>query len=180
MTCADQPATVCAAKLSAPKGCALSPACRRTLTRTRRSRRAKKCSGGCNGGWMTATANTPKKPTAASGTAPKRRPGRPAKNRPQSDAATVTVQPLPITGAEVTDRVLSMVRQGCDSGQVIDLLRGLAWSYGMLSVRLSALLQIPPSDFDRLAASIWDEYERGQVDMSEGLIQHGAKKEQAA
>lgn len=131
---------------------------------------------------MTATANTPKKPTAASGTAPKRRPGRPAKNRPQSDAPTVEVKPLPITGAEVTDRVLSMVRQGCDSGQVIDLLRGLAWSYGMLSVRLSSLLQIPPHDFDRLAASIWDEYERGQVDMSEGLIGHAAKKakEQAA
>lgn len=131
---------------------------------------------------MTATAKPPQKPTAASGTAPKRRPGRPAKNRPQSDAPTVEVKPLPITGAEVTDRVLGMVRQGCDSGQVIDLLRGLAWSYGMLSVRLSALLQIPPHDFDRLAASIWDEYERGQVDMSEGLIGHAAKKakEQAA
>jgi len=131
---------------------------------------------------MTATANAPKKPTATSGTAPKRRPGRPAKNRPQIDAVTVEVKPLPITGAEVTDRVLGMVRQGCDSGQVIDLLRGLAWSYGMLSVRLSALLQIPPQDFDRLAASIWDEYERGQVDMSEGLIGHAAKKakEQAA
>jgi hypothetical protein len=180
MICAASPRALCADLLnSLPQtpGCALPPACRRTLNRTRRSRRAKRCAYGCNGGWMTArkspTETTPK-------TAPKKAPtkgralARDPSKRPQSDAAP------PITGAEIAERVAGMFQRGMTMAEITELARGVSWACGAVGMFAAIQPHVPGETIDALAIESRDAFEDGQAKVSEAQIKSAAKKEQAA
>lgn len=180
MICDAQPATACAAKLSAPKGCTLAPPCRRTPTRTRRSRRNKKCAGlGCNGGWMMTTPPPSKmapKTTAKKPATGKRRLARQPDNYPQSGAPL----PEPIEGAEIVLRVAGMFQRGMTLAQITELARGISWACGAVGMFAAIQPHVPGETIDALAIEARASFEDGQAQVSEARIKSAAKKEQAA
>lgn len=83
-------------------------------------------------------------------------------------------QPI-ITGTEITSRVRSAIAEGLTTAQISDIMQALAWSLGLLQTRAAVEVKgVPRVEYDAIVEAVKSQYNKGCVDLTEGII--AAKK----